>query len=125
MHPDLMETRMFDEVLEPLTDISSVSSRCSSPESNGFPEPLRKRPRGDGKNRRVQQHKVEGDILFPGFRVAKSFNWHLHEARKSITAFKGRPDQLCSERPNIPKGTPPKEHLNLLEKNGYSIIKVR
>lgn len=123
--PDLLATGLFSEVLEPLTETDTSSSRSSSPESVDFPEPLRKRARGDGKLRRLEQHKADGDALFPGFCVAKAINWHLHEARRCVTAFRGRVDQLCPNRLIVPKGTSPKQHLQLLERHGYLLIKVR
>lgn len=132
VHPDLLATGLFSEKLEPLTELEeslteleSLSSRSSSPDAADFPEPLRKRARGDGKSNRIQKYKDEAEKLFPGFCLAKSTNWHLNEARRCETAFRGRVDQLCSDRLVVSKKTTPEEHLRLLKECGYSLVKVR
>lgn len=124
LRPPFLETGIFG--LDPLTDIeSTANSRCSSPDSNDFPEPLRKRTRLADDREQIEGFKREADTFFQGFQTAKSSDWHLDDARRAVTAFRGRPDMLCKNRLVVPKETPPNEHLSLLKRHGYKLIKIR
>jgi hypothetical protein len=112
--------------LEQLSDLSSVSSpstsRANSPD---FPEPVRRVTRGSTKTNRLNLRKTEADELFPGFEIVKSDFWHLSDARRCLTAFKGRANQIDETRVTGDVGMSPMEHLNLLKKNGYQHVILR
>jgi hypothetical protein len=117
-------------LIGPLEDVSDFSSVQSSPPTSrspspDFPEPARRAVRRSNKSDRLNQRMAEGIDNFLGFEIAQSVSWHLDNARRCITAFKGRSEQVDESRLIVGPGTSPKEHLDLLQKNGYNYVEVK
>jgi hypothetical protein len=123
---DLSRTGLVGH-LEELSDLSCVESSPSTsrPNSPDFPEPMRRVTRGAAKTNRLNLRKAEADKNFPGFETVQTDVWHLNDARRCLTAFKGRANQIDATRVTADVGMSPKEHLNLLKKNGYQYVTLR
>ena len=110
--------------LEDLTDISSEIS-FPTPGTSPFPSPVRKRSQQKARAKKCMQGEPDSDDDFQGFETVQSMSFHLNEACRCQTGFKGKPQCLDASRVKVKKGTSPEQHLLLLENAGYELVKLK
>lgn len=140
--PYLQKTGLYD--LLPLTDEEDLC-RCqppihrksrshsadgytssSSSSDDEWPEPVRRRIY-TGTSKLIRENKRLERIYNSNkrHRIHQTRWWELEDGRRCRTAFKGRPDLVLKQRPNIPKAAPPAVWLSRLQKEGYELEEVK
>ena len=95
------------------------SSEWYSGERDGAAAKKKKKPKCRTTRRR-RRYQDKTDFLKPLF--IQSRHWHLSRGKIQVNGLTGRSSLRCY-RPVIPPGVTPKEHMQILEENGYKIVK--